>query len=192
MLLHQVLKEQKGKKDSKGQLTKLSGDYFFHRRLRLAHRCHLSHSYAALCSKDNKLTNLSFRGNSITDKGARFCLHEQFRKPDRLTTRCVGAEAIAKELRMNYKLDSLNLFCNRIGDVGGCAIAVAMRINGSITTLSLGKNSVTAVTCVFFVKCCFAMNSLLYLFSQCGRFWRDFDEVQSNIAAAYGAERTRR
>jgi hypothetical protein len=93
---------------------------------------------------------------------------------------------------MNYKLDSLNLFCNRIGDVGGCAIAVAMRLNGSITTLSLGKNSVTAVTCVFFVKCCFAMNSLLYLFSQCGRFWRDFDEVQSNIAAAYGAERTRR
>lgn len=87
--------------------------------------------YAALCSKDNKLTTLSFRGNGITDK---------------------GAEAIALELRMNYRLDSLNLFCNRIGDVGGCALAVALRFNGSIATLSIGSNSVTATTAIAFAE----------------------------------------
>ena len=46
-----------------------------------------------------------------------------------------GAKVVAKALRVNGSLTSLNMNCCGIGPEGGVAIAEALKVNGSLTKL---------------------------------------------------------
>ena len=52
-----------------------------------------------------------------------------------------GINAIADALRVNASLTSLSMHSNKIGAVGGVAIADALRVNASLTSCNVLKNN---------------------------------------------------
>ena len=53
-----------------------------------------------------------------------------------------GAIAIAKALEVNASMTSLDLRWNQIGDAGAAAIANAIAVNASVTYLGLSSNKI--------------------------------------------------
>ena len=57
----------------------------------------------------------------------------------------IGVQAIATALQINYTLTTLNLRCNGIGDVGAHAIAISLQVNHTLTDLVLSDNEIGAI-----------------------------------------------
>ncbi|XP_077993452.1 leucine-rich repeat-containing protein 71-like isoform X4 [Glandiceps talaboti] len=83
-------------------------------------------NFAALIGEDSLLSNVSFRNNNITDKGAEL----------------IG-KALSTAKTCNKNLISLNLSYNKITDGGAAHIANGLRMNRVLLSLSLASNQIS-------------------------------------------------
>ncbi|CAF1637777.1 unnamed protein product [Rotaria magnacalcarata] len=102
-----------------------------------------------LCQVIKNLKNISLDGNPIAAECFHLLIEKDDSKISQLSLRyCnitdTGVERIARALgnisRQNWKLLTLNLSGNRIGDIGAQSLAAALRYNRTLISLNLSSN----------------------------------------------------